>query len=231
LKKSWRLHTTRRIAGVIISIALVKYVSLAVMSNRQPPGKEKKMKTHPNIKSYVHTMMRFIISIALMSPLAVGAHGADKEPRLKNNKTLTVIDANHKTVGQIGPFQGVCASNAVSYQVGGRIFSVGVDKTGFPKCPILTTSFFESTDCSGTPFVQVFISALVEISRVGEPGSTVYLPDLDNIQQNFLSHSQTNLFGGGCSIFDNNLPNAAPEIPIIDLDTVFTPPFKVQRAP
>jgi hypothetical protein len=171
--------------------------------------------------------MRFVISIAVMSLLAVGAHGADNEPSLKNNKTLTVIDTHHKTVGQIGPFPNACTGSAVAYQVGGHIFSVGVDKTGFPKCSFGSNFFFESTDCSGTPFVQVITSALVETARVDEPGSTVYLPDLDNIQQEFLSRSIQGSFG--CSTIDNIL-NVAPEIPIIDLDTVFTPPFEVRWA-
>jgi hypothetical protein len=182
------------------------------------------MKTYPNTKSYVRSVMPFVTSIAVMSLLAVGAHGADNEPRLKNIKTLTVIDAHHKTVGQIGPFPACAGSPAVLYQVGDRIFSVSVDKTGFLKCPF-EIFFFESSDCSGTPFVQVNTSALVETARVDEPGNTVYLPDLDNIQQDFQSHSIQGSFG--CSTVDNIL-NVAPEIPIINLDTVFTPPFEVR---
>jgi hypothetical protein len=189
------------------------------------------MKTHPDTRSYVHSLMPFVISIAMMSLLSVGAQGGsrDNEPRLKNNKTLTVIDAKHKTVGQIGPFQGVCATSAVSYQVGDRRFSVGVDKTGFPKCPFVAGNFFESDDCSGIPFVFVDTSALVESARVADPGSTVYLPDLDNIQQDFHVRSQPNSFGQvGCFPVDFIIPNAAPEIPIINLDTLFTPPFRIQ---
>jgi hypothetical protein len=186
--------------------------------------RRKNMKTHPQTKkSYVRSVMPFVTSIAVVSLMTVGAHGASNEPRLKNIKTLTVIDAHHKTVGQIGPFPA-CGGSAVSYQVGHRIFSIGVDKTGFVKCPF-ETFFFESTDCSGTPFVQVTTSALIETARVDEPGSTVYLPDLDNIQQDFQSHSLQGSFG--CQTFDQTV-DVAPEIAIIDLDTVFTPPFEVR---
>jgi hypothetical protein len=183
------------------------------------------MKAHPKTKSYVHGIMPFLVSVAVMSPFAVGMHGSDNQSRLKNNTTLTVIDSHKKKVGQIGPFPtGSCAASAVSYEAGGRIFSVGVNKTGFPKCP--ANYFFESTDCSGTPFVNVFSSAFIESARVGEPGSTVYLPNLDEIQQDFQSHSGISSFG--CFAFDQIVNNVAPEIPIIDLDTIFTPPFEVR---
>ncbi|MGZ8916535.1 MAG: hypothetical protein ACXW1Z_25915 [Methylobacter sp.] len=186
------------------------------------------MKIHPHTKkSYVRSVMPFVIMTLVMSLMTGGAHGASNEPRLKNIKKLTVIDAHHKTVGQIGPFPA-CAGSAVAYQVGDRKFFVGVDKTGFSKC-LFEIFVFESSDCSGTPFVQVIttftLSALIETARVDEPGSTVYLPDLDNIQQGFQSHSTQS--SSGCFAFDQTL-NVAPEIPIIDLDTVFTPPFEVR---
>jgi hypothetical protein len=186
------------------------------------------MKTYPDSKSYVCSVMSFVVYIVVMSPLAAHAHGPGNEPILKMNKTLTVIDAHHKTVGQIGPFPTMlCGGSAVSYKVGNRVFTVSVNKTGFIRC--LADYAFESTDCSGTPFVFINdTSALVEIARVGEPGSTVYLPDLDNIQHNFLSHSFYEGGLGECFSVDNIIPNVAPEIAIIDLDTLFTPPFDVR---
>jgi hypothetical protein len=183
------------------------------------------MKTYTNIKRYVHSKILFLAPVMVMGLFVTGAHGSDDQSRLKNNDTLTVIDSNKRKVGQIGPLPtGFCGGSAVSYEANGRIFSVSVNKTGFGKCQPLY--FFESSDCSGTPFVQVDTSALIESARVGEPGSTVYLPKLDELRKGFQSHSLIE-FESFCNTVDN-IVDVAPEIPIIDLDTIFTPPFKIR---
>jgi hypothetical protein len=179
-----------------------------------------------NIKSYVDFTMQFLVSVTVMGLFAANAHGSDNKPKFKNIDTLTVFDSHKKKVGQIGPFptQG-CGVSAVSYEAMGRKFSVSVNKAGFTKCKAFY--FFESTDCSGTPYVFVDASALIESARVGEPGSTVYLPKLDEFRQAIEFHSLINELEPSCNTIDNTA-DAAPETPIINLDTVFTPPFEVR---
>jgi hypothetical protein len=180
-----------------------------------------------NIKSYFHFTMLCLVPVAIMGLFAATAHSSDNQPKIKNIDTLTVFDSHKKKVGQVGPFPTGCfGGSAVAYETKGRKFSVGLNKTGFIKCK--GYYYFESTDCSGTPYVQVDTSALIESARVGEPGSTVYLPKLDEYRQAMEFHSLLNeQFEPFCNTVDN-VVNAAPETPIINLDTVFTPPFEVR---
>jgi hypothetical protein len=140
----------------------------------------------------------------------------------------TVIDAKKKVVGQIVPFMNECSDVPISvaYKFGKRIFSVGVNKVGFAKCQLFY--IFESSDFSGTPYKVIDPSLFIEGARVGEPNSTLYISDIEHIKQNVQSHS-TQEWPGWCnSNADNIIQYAAPEVPLIDLETIFTPPFKVK---
>lgn len=107
--------------------------------------------------------------------------------------------------------------------------AVSLDKTGFLYAGEL---FFSSDDCSGTPYTtppdpstDLILPTLVML-----PGKTIYVPDpnavaksvaLQSIQEKDNPCEPTSCGGNVC-------PHLVPAIPLVDLDTYFTPPFTVR---
>ena len=183
---------------------------------------------------------RLIGVVACAGPVVVAAGSLTPARQGGNNDELrviekmTVIDANRKTVGEIGgafPISS-CGGSPVPFQFGKYVFSVGVGKGGFVKCPESAyTLYYELADCEGTAFLRVDLNDFVQGARVGDPGSTVYLPDLDDVRQDF--HAQSSYSMGSCYEYppEITIPYVAPQVPLIDLDEIFAPPFELLTGP
>lgn len=198
------------------------------------------MRMQSSSSRLISGVARFIGLLACAGPAVVAAGnltparhgGGDDEVRVIEN--MTVIDANRKTVGEIGGAFPVtsCGGSPVPFQFGKYLFSVGVGKGGFVKCPESAfTLYYELADCAGTAYLQVDTNDFVQGARVGDPGSTVYLPDLDDVRQDF--HAQSSYSMGSCYEYppEITIPYVAPQIPLIDLDETFTPPFELLTGP
>lgn len=171
-----------------------------------------------------------LVSAGSLPPARQGGSGDE----LRVIEKMTVIDANRKTVGEIGGAFPVsmCGGSPVPFQLGKYVFSVGVGKEGFVKCPESAfTLYYELENCEGTAFLRVETDDFVQGARVGDPGSTVYLPDLDDIRPDF--HAQSSYNMGSCYPYppEITIPYVAPQIGIIDLDETFTPPFELLTGP
>ena len=94
---------------------------------------------------------------------------------------------------------------------------------------------FNSNDCSGPPLIQVwgltnFNPGFFSLSAVSTPGRTLYLekPAAFPLILDTFSGSRVS-FQGVCVPTTNSTHSLYfPADPVIDLDTLFTPPFSVR---
>ena len=138
--------------------------------------------------------------------------------------TLAIYDANDKKVGDV--ISTTATTAIVVLQLAEHLLALSVDKngiygssSGFPR--------FESINCSGPPLVDIpFTHSIFPFVTVtGPPGRTIYLPDAEALPQQFRYRSQLN--PAGC-VPANDLLTGVPATALLDLDTLFTPPFTVQ---
>jgi len=137
--------------------------------------------------------------------------------------SIVVLDALGAEVGRVMDVSGNEFAR-VPLRVSGHTFTLIVTKEGFFRdngVPV-----FESSDCSGTPLMPVGTPSVFPTVIVGSPGHTAYLPDPIAIPQNFPVESI--LRPDGCDPITTGIDNAVPAIPLVDLDTLFTPPFEFE---
>ncbi len=65
-------------------------------------------------------------------------------------------------------------------------------------------------------------------SYVSGPGHTLYILDPESTPQYFIAKSRFDQYGGPCITSDVSVYTAVPAIPLVDLDTLFTPPFSLR---
>jgi hypothetical protein len=167
----------------------------------------------------------FFMSLAVQASfLPFPAHAG----RLKGFHTFKVVDANGKVIGIAATPGGTGAT--LVFEVGGQVFSLAVGGDGFNEGGSFV---FESPDttCSGTPLLQVYPPALLTQVVIAPPGTTVYAPDPSAVPQTISVGSMQFFPGGSCSSFCFPVcptGSVVPVIALVDLDTQFTPPFKVK---
>lgn len=141
-----------------------------------------------------------------------------------SSSSAAVYGANGNKVGDV--IGTSIASMVVTFEAGRNLFalSVGKDEIGGQ---LDGTFRYESTDCSGTPFTYYpepgRIFPFVVISA---PGRTVYLPD-QNATPYFFHYGSTRDENGLCQA-SSDVWTGVPAIPLVDLNTLFTPPFHVE---
>lgn len=88
---------------------------------------------------------------------------------------------------------------------------------------------FESSDCSGVAYI--IHNAFIEASAVGPPGLTVYLPEPGSIPVSKPLGSQILPVSGTCGLAGPGPIKVLPVVPVVDLLTSFTPPFRLIFTP
>lgn len=170
---------------------------------------------------------RFLLAIGAMaiSALQVSAAGAQSFQPIDQ---LAVVDSNGKTVGKlIDLYKGNSGSAIVALKANDFIFTVWIHRDAFEAADLC----FESADCSGPALsCDCFDPPLLGAAQavISTPGNTLYAPAAGATPrpvtlQSTLSSDGTcqNLAGGfTCDV-------ALPIQPLIDLNTVFTPPFRL----
>ena len=187
--------------------------------------------------------MRALIVIAgllVLLPLDAGAGG--------RRDTIAVVDAHGKQVGTvvgagIGDF-------TIALSVNGRhalLDVVSANSTVYPGLGALPPIqgaepglllTFESLDCSGAPFLYQPPERLFDWAAVAPPGMTLYLPETEGMATRTIMPGSFLEAVGGCQTsltpigFDDpsNPPTTAYFVPaaaIVDLLTLFTPPFRL----
>jgi hypothetical protein len=89
---------------------------------------------------------------------------------------------------------------------------------------------FTSTDCSGTPFLEVSTS-FFQMTAVAGPGSTVYAGPHCCSAGNAQTITSRSYWpkGGNCTVAVETIGQAYPAAAVLtDLDSLFIPPFHVR---
>ena len=142
---------------------------------------------------------------------------------------LVLYDANDKKVGAVVDVAGLTIP-VVIFRANEHVFALEAIRNRLLGRQGL---LFSSTDCSGAPLfdfeaggVQGFDVSLLPTTAIGPPGSTVYIPDPNAVAQSVLTQSFLDQVGE--CIADGFMRTVVPALPIVDLDTQFTPPFSVK---
>lgn len=161
-------------------------------------------------------VMRTVL-VLVLSFAAVPAHPAD---HVVNG--VTIVDANGTV---LGPVYGDPFFPQVILTFSGRIFFVTVRPSGF----LGSSLGFTSLNCQGPPFI--YEPSLIPGAALWLPGTTVYLADPTAPTQSLTILSSFNWEFQQCGNITPNIQPVKPAVPIIDLNTVFTPPFSIQVDP
>lgn len=153
---------------------------------------------------------------------ACKAHETPVDPATLGIQPPAVYDSTGKKVGDTADTYGNLYFRFGEYVAPLNVTSDGIFSWDYP-----VRLYWASTDCSGTPFVDAQISnRLFPRSFVGPPGQTVYIPDPESMPQyiTVMSFSDND---GPCDTVTQT-PNAVRAIPSVDLNTLFTPPFRLR---
>jgi len=126
----------------------------------------------------------------------------------------------------------------VVLNVKGYLLSLGVDgdQTTHPGFERWNLFYFHSSDCTGPTFYLNILDnppAFVARGILFSPGATVYVPKVDAPVSVVPSEwSVSDAFSGTCyslSVFGSGNPSVLyPLVPLVDLDTIFSPPFHLR---
>ena len=151
---------------------------------------------------------------------------------------VAIVDSKGKAVGEsIGALGGAPSGTlmlpAVLLRVGQNLAFVNVDRNGF----FGGTLYFESTNCSGTPWFRSpqpsGRPSLLPQTAIGLPGQTLYMEMAGGLTQTVTLRSSMgqDLFCLDNRFFSPITVTAVQAQPLVDLLTVFTPPFSLRAAP
>ena len=147
-----------------------------------------------------------------------------------------VYDSAGRVVGPVLSVGGGSAQVAV--QVGQFLFSVAVARDGFVLGGgAVNGPWYESADCSGqafafppSPYNDFNPPPVYGLSLVFPPGATLYIEEGTVRPIRYQSFKNKVPYSGVCRAFTSpNVPtDAIPLVPLIDLSTIFSPPFSVR---
>ena len=166
---------------------------------------------------------------ALLLPIYANAAKPTPPPETPTAKEVVVVDSTGKTLGNVigikSPSGPIYEAALVAMNINQQIFVVVVGQDGYWRDGNI---FYQLPDCSGTAYRElgsdaqhgVFSASFVTKNNVlfGETGE--YQDDA-----NFSSYGDGDGYcynTGGIGTINR----AVPVAPIVDLDTLFTPPFE-----
>lgn len=159
---------------------------------------------------------------------ACKGHETPLDPAALGIQPPAVYDANGKKIGE------------AAFGGGGVFFRFDQYVTALPVTPAgvfgrpETYLYWTSTDCSGTIYVEAqSLNALFPVTWIARPGQTLYFPDRQSTPQRityFSVFSKEDPKQRDCIMVTGTLSEKllVPAIPLVDLDTLFTPPFSVR---
>jgi hypothetical protein len=206
------------------------------------------------------TVRRACLAVIVMLACLPCTHAVSAQT-LSSVEKLVIVDANGKIVGPVAwafsygsPSQQYLVYEAV-LQLNGQIFRVATYGGHSPLRPEVMVGnegvylVFESTDCSGTPYMAGDTNAgagnigdNIRRAVLGPPGLTAYLPNVSATPKQIvpLSYGSVTWVNpanevGEC-MTGNPVPNeqkpfVVPALSLVDLAAVFTYPFNVVAAP
>jgi hypothetical protein len=179
--------------------------------------------------------MRALIVLAGLLALLPVDTSAGGRPNAREK--LVVVDANGKQVGTVVGSRATQVTIALG--VNGRhvLLAVNwaVDAPIFPGTTLLVPPIqgaellrFESRDCSGQPFVLSSANELLDLGAVAPPGMTLYLPEVPSAAPvEIVAGSTASVAGCRVSEYLFLDRSYVPAVAVVDLRTLFTPPFRL----
>jgi len=135
-----------------------------------------------------------------------------------------VIDSKGVQVGQYAGTGGQVA--VVVLEVNGFLATLYAYADRLSGNSILAS---ESTDCSGPLFTTTMPVTTFPRTGVAPPGNTMMVADPNGVGQEITVRAYRSAFGTCDIIGGSGFPATGyPMIPLVDLDTMFTPPFSVK---
>jgi len=87
---------------------------------------------------------------------------------------------------------------------------------------------YESTNCTGQAWLSGPFATLILPGTIDSPFKTVlYIPD-PSATPGLVTVTARSLWLGTCFPFEFPVSSAVPAIPLVDLNTLFTPPFSLK---
>ncbi len=177
-------------------------------------------------------MSVIVTALILAGVVCAVTYGQGNEEKITSVSNITVVDATNKVVGRVQSGGGDGATLSVGFVVAGvsQPIFLNVNRDRLYGAQGNGNVVFESTDCSGTPFLfrgSVATPPDRELSpqtAVVLPGGTLYVQDVNLIPQEI--HAQSILTRTTpCTAQDMGIFTALPAKKMFDLDLEFTPPF------
>jgi hypothetical protein len=182
-------------------------------------------------------MRALIVLAGILVLLPLGAQARDREDVTAPHspRDVVVVDANGKHVGTV--VEARVRDVTIALSVNGRrvlldvISSVSTEYTpGAPLPPFRAPSFlaFESRDCSGPPFISENPDRLLDWGAIAPPGLTLYLPAVPGAAPVAIVAGSTASVAG-CRVSEYLFLDRSyvPAVAVVDLRTLFTPPFRL----
>lgn len=141
-----------------------------------------------------------------------------------------LLDSNGQEVGRAASDYFGAFLTVVFEHAGRPFFLVLFDKNHLGG-PLF--GYYSTPDCSGTPYYEFGTNSdpkdfLPITTSIGPPGRTVYVPDeaATPVQVEFQSYYDSASEQCRPNVFSGTV--ARPFVPLVDLDTYFTPPYHVE---
>jgi hypothetical protein len=168
----------------------------------------------------------------------VRAQNSNSNPHSDNGKTITfsVVDGKGKLVGDVIGIGGQGNADGLLYvlvaiKTNGALIQMGVKPSGFVD-PAGGTSAgvenYESTNCTGTPYSgSLNIAGITDslFTPADLVGTKVFV--IDQSMQSKAIRVQSQLTVEGCQPHSNSL-GGPPVKMLVDLSTLYTPPFTIR---
>ena len=177
--------------------------------------------------------MRALIVLAgllVLLPLDAPARDRGGVTKPHSPKGIAVVDANGKRVGTV--VEARLREVTIALIVNDRRVLLDVispvSTEYYPPFRGATFVAFESRDCSGPPFLFENSDRLLDAGAVAFPGMTLYLPAVPGAAPVTIA-SASSAGVAGCQTIEHPFSDRAwvPAVAVVDLLTLFTPPFRV----
>ncbi|OFV97707.1 MAG: hypothetical protein A3H28_12335 [Acidobacteria bacterium RIFCSPLOWO2_02_FULL_61_28] len=185
------------------------------------------------------------MGLCLLGMMSVPGVAFGQQTRVRPVQQLIVADSSGKTIGRVlGGMNIYNVESFASTDLNMRtVVLLQVDQTVVPVMVGRDRFYgggglvYESENCMGTPFFSPGVRlpetdapSLLPLTAIGPPGQTIYIA-IPGAAPRAISKRSVLEFGLRCSNETGNIPNAIPTHPLVDLLTIFTPPFSLRAAP
>ena len=180
-----------------------------------------------------HITLVMVLAVVL---LCVVSQTPQAQPDLQIQTGLTVLDSRGKRVGSVFGFtptriiEGIGSAPVVALKVNGVLLVLAVEPDRFVGTK--TALLFGSSDCSGTPYLDVYDPEVRLMPTTAVVGGVVYAQNGNRqsvLISAWMSGQDTSPTSRTCRpITTPSTRNVVPAVPVLDVNAHFTPPFSIR---